>query len=157
MIRGSHSRSHFRPCRSCLSLPARSQTSRRSLTPWKTTLRTGELLARVARDRRTFFAGSKLGMNDCIIWGTIRCGFRFGSPLRIANNSAIGSIRKPGRPHLSRWFSHIESLAVPRHALDSWTKARGDAEKARKVKRVESVEVVLPNAIPGKVVVRFGK
>ena len=30
-------------------------------------------------------------------------------------------------------------------------------DKGRKAKRTESVDVVLPNAVPGKVVVRFGE
>ena len=30
-------------------------------------------------------------------------------------------------------------------------------EKGKRAKRTESVEVVLPNAVPGKVVVRFGE
>jgi len=75
----------------------------------------------------------------------------------IANNSALGAIKKPGRPHLSRWFTHVETLPVPRAALDSFSEARRELDKGRKVKRTETVDVVLPNAVPGKVVVRFGE
>lgn len=94
---------------------------------------------------RTYFAGRSFGFGDALIWGTIRI-----------NSSALGSLKKPGRPHVGRWFSHVESLPVPKAALDSFTKAKSDMERGRKAKRVESVDVVLPNAVPGKVVVRFG-
>ncbi len=73
------------------------------------------------------------------------------------NSSAIGAIKKPGRPHLSRWFNHVETLPIPRSALDSAVEAKKDVEKGKKAKRTESVDVVLPNAVPGKVVVRFGE
>lgn len=74
-----------------------------------------------------------------------------------ANSSAIGSTKKPGRPHLTRWYNHVESLPIPKAALESINKAKNDLEKSKKVKRMETVEVVLPNAVPGKVVVRFGE
>jgi glutamyl-tRNA synthetase len=80
----------------------------------------------------------------------------FGS-LIAGNSSAAGSMKKPGRPHLSRWYSHIETLDIPRQALESFQKAKSDADKGKKAKRLETVEVVLPNAVPGKVVVRFGE
>lgn len=73
------------------------------------------------------------------------------------NTSAIGSLKKPGRPHLSRWFNHADSLPVTRSVLEQAAKARSDLDKGKKAKRIESVDVVLPNAVPGKVVVRFGK
>lgn len=66
-------------------------------------------------------------------------------------------MKKPGRPHLSRWMSHVETLDVPRQALESFMKARSDLDKGKKAKRMETVEVVLPNAVKGKVVVRFGE
>jgi glutamyl-tRNA synthetase len=97
-------------------------------------------------DGRTYFAGSSFGFGDAVIWGTIR-----------ANASAVGSMKKPGRPHLARWFTHAETLPIPRGALESFVKARTDLEKGKKAKRIESVDVVLPNAVPGKVVVRFGQ
>ncbi|WRT69194.1 glutamate-tRNA ligase [Kwoniella shivajii] len=93
---------------------------------------------------RTYFAGSKFGFGDATIWGTIR-----------GNNSAIGSIKKPGRPHLSRWFNHVESLSVPQNALKSFQQAKSEMDKGKKTKRLETVDVVLPNAVKGKVVVRF--
>jgi glutamyl-tRNA synthetase len=73
------------------------------------------------------------------------------------NSSALGAIRKPGRPHLTRWFSHVDTLPVPRAVVEHANKARSDLEKGKKAKRTESVDVVLPNAVPGKVVVRFGE
>ena len=66
-------------------------------------------------------------------------------------------MKKPGRPHLARWYSHVETLPIPRAALESFTKAKSDMERGKKAKRTESVDVVLPNAVPGKVVVRFGQ
>jgi glutamyl-tRNA synthetase len=66
-------------------------------------------------------------------------------------------MKKPGRPHLARWYTHIETLPALRSALDSAFKARSDADKGKKVKRMETVEVALPNAVVGKVVVRFGE
>ncbi|KAL0247921.1 glutamate-tRNA ligase [Cryptococcus tetragattii IND107] len=93
---------------------------------------------------RTYFAGPKFGFGDATIWGTIR-----------GNNSAIGSIKKPGRPHLQRWFNHVETLDVPKAALESYRQAKSEMEKGKKTKRLESVDVVLPNAVKGKVVVRF--
>ncbi|ORY33131.1 tRNA synthetases class I, catalytic domain-domain-containing protein [Naematelia encephala] len=93
---------------------------------------------------RTYFAGPKFGFGDCVIWGTIR-----------SNTPALGAIKKPGRPHISRWFAHVEALAVPKQASEMAFEAKRDLEKGKKAKRVESVEVVLPNAVPGKVVVRF--
>ena len=95
---------------------------------------------------RTYFAGSQFGFGDALIWGTIR-----------GNASAVGSMKKPGRPHLARWYTHVETLPVPRAALESFTKAKSDMERGKKAKRVDSVDVVLPNAVPGKVVVRFGE
>lgn len=74
-----------------------------------------------------------------------------------ANTSAIAIAKKPGRPHLTRWYTHVETLPVPKGALDSYNKARVDHDKGKKLKRTETVEVVLPNAVKGKVVVRFGK
>ncbi|WWC72977.1 glutamate-tRNA ligase [Kwoniella pini CBS 10737] len=93
---------------------------------------------------RTYFAGSKFGFGDATIWGTIR-----------GNNSAIGSIKKPGRPHLTRWFNHVETLSVPQNALKTFQQARSEMDKGKKTKRLETVDVVLPNAVKGKVVVRF--
>ncbi|KAK4688358.1 hypothetical protein P7C73_g1752, partial [Tremellales sp. Uapishka_1] len=93
---------------------------------------------------RTYFAGPNFGFGDCKIWGTIR-----------SNNSALGSMKKPGRPHLARWFNHIEALPVCKGVMDSLYKAKSGADKDKKVKRMETVEVVLPNAVQGKVVVRF--
>ncbi|KAK6906152.1 glutamate-tRNA ligase [Kwoniella mangroviensis CBS 8507] len=93
---------------------------------------------------RTYFAGSKFGFGDAIIWGTIR-----------GNTSAIGSIKKPGRPHLARWFNHVETLSVPQNALKTFQQARSEMDKGKKTKRLETVDVVLPNAVKGKVVVRF--
>jgi glutamyl-tRNA synthetase len=95
---------------------------------------------------RTYFAGAQFGFGDALIWGTIR-----------GNVAAVGSMKKPGRPHLARWYNHVETLPVPRAALESFTKAKSDMERGKKAKRTESVDVVLPNAVPGKVVVRFGK
>lgn len=69
----------------------------------------------------------------------------------------MGSLKKPGRPHLARWYYHVETLPIPRSALDKYTKAKSEMERGKKAKRTESVDVVLPNAIPGKVVVRFGE
>lgn len=66
-------------------------------------------------------------------------------------------MKKPGRPHLARWFNHVETQTVPRTALESAAKAKADADKGKKAKRTETVEVSLVNAIPGKVVVRFGQ
>jgi glutamyl-tRNA synthetase len=95
---------------------------------------------------RTYFAGAQFGFGDALIWGTIR-----------GNVAAVGSMKKPGRPHLARWYNHVETLPVPRAALESFTKAKSDMERGKKAKRTESVDVVLPNAVPGKVVVRFGR
>lgn len=66
-------------------------------------------------------------------------------------------MKKPGRPHLSRWFNHVETQHVPRTVLEMAAKSRADMDKGKKAKRTETVDVVLPNAIPGKVVVRFGE
>ncbi|WVO15567.1 glutamate-tRNA ligase [Cryptococcus depauperatus] len=93
---------------------------------------------------RTFFSASTFSFNDALIWGTIR-----------GSNSAIGSIKKPGRPHLARWFNHVESLPVPKQALELHRQAKSEMDKGKKTKRLESVDVVLPNAVKGKVVVRF--
>ncbi|OCF43000.1 glutamate-tRNA ligase [Kwoniella heveanensis CBS 569] len=93
---------------------------------------------------RTYFAGPKFGFGDATIWGTIR-----------GNSSAIGSIKKPGRPHLARWFNHVETLPVPIAALEAFRQARSEMDKGKKIKRLETVDVVLPNAVKGKVVVRF--
>ncbi|WVQ77833.1 hypothetical protein IAR50_007527 [Cryptococcus sp. DSM 104548] len=78
---------------------------------------------------RTYFADPNFGYGDATIWGTIR-----------GNNFAIGTIKKPGRPHLQRWFTHVETLDVPQQALRTFS---------------QSVDVVLPNVVKGKVVVRF--
>jgi hypothetical protein len=76
--------------------------------------------------------------------------------LYAGNNSALGAIKKPGRPHITRWWTHVESLPVPKKAIESFNDARKEMEKSKKQKRTETVEVVLPNAVVGKVVVRFG-
>lgn len=110
---------------------------------------------------RAYFSGFQFGFGDATIWGTIRSMYMQMVDLQwvdgAGNTPATGSIKKPGRPHLARWFNHVESLSVPRTVLDSVNKARADLEKGKKAKRTESVDVVLPNAVPGKVVVRFGK
>ncbi|ORX39158.1 putative glutamate-tRNA ligase [Kockovaella imperatae] len=93
---------------------------------------------------RTYFAGPRFGFGDCIIWGTIK-----------SNNPALGAIRKPGRPHLLRWYNHVNALPIPKQVHQMHEEARKEMEKGKRVKRTESVEVVLPNAVPGKVVVRF--
>lgn len=74
----------------------------------------------------------------------------------LANASAAGSIKKPGRPHLLRWYTQVEAQDAPRQLLESFAKARSSADKGRKEKRTETIEAVLPNAVEGKVVVRFG-
>jgi glutamyl-tRNA synthetase len=66
-------------------------------------------------------------------------------------------MKKPGRPHLARWFNHVEMLDIPRSATDMVMKARADKDKGVKAKRTEAVDVALVNATVGKVVVRFGK
>lgn len=58
---------------------------------------------------------------------------------------------------MGRWYSHVETLPVPKGALESFVKAKTEMERGKKAKRIESVDVVLPNAVPGKVVVRFGQ
>jgi glutamyl-tRNA synthetase len=94
----------------------------------------------------TYFAGATFGWNDAIIWGTIR-----------SNASASGSVRKPGRPHILRWYTQVETTPIAKGLLESWVKARSNADKSRKVKREEGhIEAELKNAVPGKVVVRFG-
>lgn len=45
---------------------------------------------------------------------------------------------------------------MPKAALESHRQAKSEMEKGKKTKRLESIDVVLPNAIKGKVVVRFG-
>lgn len=98
-----------------------------------------------------------------MIWGTLRCESApdfcdiRSSADRSANTSAIAIAKKPGRPHLTRWYTHVETLPVPKGALDSYNKAKIDHDKGKKRKRTETVEVVLPNAVKGKVVVRFGQ
>ena len=66
-------------------------------------------------------------------------------------------MRKPGRPHLSRWAAFADTVPAIKTAVDQASKARSDLEKGKKAKRTEVVDVVLPNAVPGKVVVRFGE
>lgn len=66
-------------------------------------------------------------------------------------------MKKPGRPHLARWYNHVETQDVPRTALEMAFKARVEMDKGKKAKSTESVDVTLVNAIPGKVVVRFGE
>ena len=144
------SRSLFLLCPLCSRATHLSLRSRRFLTPLTITLPTGNsppinseiMLTRI----RTYFAGAQFGFGDALIWGTIR-----------GNVAAVGSMKKPGRPHLARWYNHVETLPVPRAALESFTKAKSDMERGKKAKRTESVDVVLPNAVPGKVVVRFGR
>ena len=46
---------------------------------------------------------------------------------------------------------------MAKKAMEQFNKARTEMEKSKKQKRTESVEVVLPNATVGKVVVRFGQ
>jgi glutamyl-tRNA synthetase len=41
--------------------------------------------------------------------------------------------------------------------LEDVLNAKRDMDKGKKAKRTESVDVVLPNAVMGKVVVRFGR
>lgn len=66
-------------------------------------------------------------------------------------------MKRPGRPHLSRWAAHADTVPAIKTALEQAFKARSDLEKGKKAKRTEVVDVVLPNAVPGKVVVRFGE
>ncbi|KAL7421275.1 glutamate--tRNA ligase [Cryptotrichosporon argae] len=93
---------------------------------------------------RTYFAGQSFGFGDCVIWGTIR-----------SNASAAGSIKKPGRPHLLRWWNHVDQHSACRAALAAMAKAKSEVDKGKKAKRTETIEIVLPNAVQGKVVVRF--
>ena len=82
---------------------------------------------------------------------------RDGKSSHTGNVPAIGAMRKPGRPHLSRWAAFAETVPAVKSANEQALKARSDLEKGKKAKRTEVVDVVLPNAVPGKVVVRFGE
>lgn len=93
---------------------------------------------------RTYFGGVQVGYNDALIWGLIR-----------SNKSAAGSVKIPGRPHLARWYTQFETQDLPKNIAESFNKARSDMDKGKKVKRQEVIEAVLPNAVEGKVVVRF--
>jgi hypothetical protein len=46
---------------------------------------------------------------------------------------------------------------LAKNAIEGFREAWKDFEKGKKAKRTETVDVVLPNAVPGKVVVRFGE
>ncbi|KAG5221167.1 glutamate-tRNA ligase [Salix suchowensis] len=69
------------------------------------------------------------------------------------NIKAFGLLKNNGHPHISRWFSHLESLESIQTALAAFTSAK--ASKARSNKTAAGFALGLHGAKEGEVVTRF--
>jgi glutamyl-tRNA synthetase len=65
----------------------------------------------------------------------------------------VGLLKNNQHPHLSRWFTHLESLKETQNALSELAAAK--ATKARSNKTAAGFALGLQNAIDGQVVTRF--
>lgn len=91
---------------------------------------------------RTFLVGHDITAADWALWGAIKGSVKI-----------IGLLKNNKHVHLSRWFSHLESLESTQSALASLAEAKSN--KARSNKTAASFALGLENAKEGQVVTRF--
>ncbi|KAF9500578.1 glutamate-tRNA ligase [Pleurotus eryngii] len=91
---------------------------------------------------RSFLVGHTITAADWIVWGALK-----------GNIKAFGLLKNNGHPHISRWFSHLESLESIQTALAAFTSAK--ASKARSNKTAAGFALGLHGAKEGEVVTRF--
>lgn len=62
----------------------------------------------------TYFSSSyAFGLADAQVYGSLR-----------SNVAALGALKREGRPHLARWWKHVETLPVPQAHVASFNAAR---------------------------------
>ncbi|KAJ8523145.1 hypothetical protein ONZ45_g374 [Pleurotus djamor] len=93
---------------------------------------------------RTFLVGHHITAADWMVWGALK---------GTGNIKAFGLLKNNGHPHISRWFSHLESLPSTQSALASVSNAK--SSKARSNKTAAGFALGLQGAKEGEVVTRF--
>ncbi|KAI0273408.1 glutamate-tRNA ligase [Gloeopeniophorella convolvens] len=92
---------------------------------------------------RTFLVGHDITAADWMVWGVLKGNLRL-----------VGLLKNNQHQHLSRWFSHLDSLESTQVALTGLAEAK--ASKARQgQKTASSFALGLQNAKEGEVVTRF--
>ncbi|KAF5387542.1 hypothetical protein D9757_006541 [Collybiopsis confluens] len=91
---------------------------------------------------RTFVVGHQITSADWILWGALK-----------SSTKIVGLLKNGKHAHLTRWYSHLESLGSTQAALASLTAAK--ASKARGTKVAAGFALGLDGAETGKVVTRF--
>jgi len=91
---------------------------------------------------RTFLVGHSITAADWIVWGTLKGSVKL-----------VGLLKNNQHLHLSRWFTHLESLKETQNALSELAAAK--ATKARSNKTAAGFALGLQDAIDGQVVTRF--
>ncbi|KDQ17871.1 hypothetical protein BOTBODRAFT_29174 [Botryobasidium botryosum FD-172 SS1] len=91
---------------------------------------------------RTYLIGHQPSASDWTLWGTLK-----------GSSQALGILKRNAHPHLSRWYSHLESLPTTQTAIASYHDAK--AAKAKGSKSAASFALGLEGAVEGQVVTRF--
>lgn len=107
---------------------------------------------------RSFLVGYHVTAADFAVWGAIKgiltfAMYMFSAHFKTGNIPFLGILKRPLHPHLSRWFSYIESLPSVKSAIASYQAAQKNKIKARSANA--SFELGLAGAVQGKVVTRF--
>lgn len=95
---------------------------------------------------RTFLAGRSAGFNDFKIWASIKASLK-----------AIGVLKQNRHVHLTRWYNYIEALPATQDIVTGLFNSKNQTAKNAKAetKKAGTVEAELPNAVEGKVTLRF--
>lgn len=91
---------------------------------------------------RTFLIGHSITAADWMVWGTLKGSIKL-----------VGLLKNNQHPHLSRWFTHLESLKEVQNALSKLVAAK--AIQVRSNKTAAGFALGLQDAIDGQVVTRF--
>ncbi|KAE9409788.1 glutamate-tRNA ligase [Gymnopus androsaceus JB14] len=91
---------------------------------------------------RSFVVGHDITSADWMLWGALK-----------SSTKIVGLLKNGKHAHLTRWYSHLESLDTTQAALASLTAAK--ATKARGTKVAAGFALGLEGAEMGKVVTRF--
>ncbi|KAG8773326.1 hypothetical protein FRC16_005418 [Serendipita sp. 398] len=92
---------------------------------------------------RTYLIGHDLSSVDLAIWGACR-----------ASGQVLGLLKRNQHPHLSRFFSHLESLPIPQQVFSSINLAKQQKVQTSKG-ATTGFTLDLPGAKMGQVVTRF--
>lgn len=95
---------------------------------------------------RTFLAGRQPGFNDFKIWASIKASLK-----------ALGVLKQNKHVHLTRWYNYIDALPATQEIVTGLFNSKSQTAKSAKAetKKAGTVEAELPNAVEGKVTVRF--